>query len=778
MRSVLFLFLVAAMFLAFPSYSTARQDEQETSALSSGSGARSKDAEFVERIRKAAEQGYAFAQFSLGSMYHHGDGVNQDYSKAAEWYRMAAEQGDTGGQINLGMMYLQGTGVIQDSSQAYFWLSLSVGALNGQEREEIERLLKTVSGKMTAEQIADAQRIVKAWKPKVSDQGRPPLFSPAPIAKQASPTSARVQIVKVPPVPIINPVPAKTRIPIVAGAGNPVTWGKWGVALWPTEFKATPGVSLRFHLQNDDGLQYALMAEGFPEDKTYFLWQKTLASGQPTRTPIELSIRKKAAADGFGFVVKRADGGTVLMKPDGFAEGEALQVALISEDKTIVALAKTIPNPIESVRDPYRIWVELATANSSGFIIWGEGFEPNEEMNTTSISEGETVMSKVRANVEGRFMTMIFPAVVGRQSGLASYSVAGKAGEVKVHYRWGQPDGQRITKKDEAGDMPQVDTDFKALFDDANLNFRQRKYEQAIKLYKKANKLKENKSLECLWGLAQSYDGLGAYKNVQKTCEWLIEACGDNPQYRAMAWNLIGNTLSNNAMKNPDKPDMKKLREAEQAYRKVLLASPGLQTAHYNLGVVLIRMDRVSEGIEELRASLSSKGDTQLTEKARKTMEDPRRAIYDFAPDFSMVTSDGEYISSEELRGKVILLDFWGAWCSPCRNAIPDMKRLAKKYSDKEFKLVSIDVNDPEEEWLEFLEENKMEWTQVRDDKSLLQRTFQVSAFPTYILIDHDGIIRTRIMGGGSQNHSRVSDEIRKALKNLEKTAAVSLQQK
>jgi thiol-disulfide isomerase/thioredoxin len=537
-------------------------------------------------------------------------------------------------------------------------------------------------------------------------------------------------------------------------------------------------VSLRFYQRNKDDRQYSLLAENFPEDKTYFLWQKTLAAGQPTRTPLELIIKKGDPTDSYGFVAKRADGGLVFMKPDGFAEGEALQVALMSEDRTIVALAKTIPNPIESVRDPYRIWVELATANSSGFIIWGEGFEPNKEMNTVSISEGETVMSKIRADAEGRFMTMVLPAVVGKQSGSASYSVAGKSGEVKVHYHWGQSGGQRIAQKDEAGETPQPDTDFKALFDDANLNFRQGQYDKAVKLYKKANKLRESESPECLWGLAQSYDKLGAYKNVEKTCERLIEACGDNPQYTAMAWNLIGNTLSNNAMKNPDKPDMKKLREAEHAYREVLLASPGLQTAHYNLGVLLIRMDQVSEGIEELRASMAAKGDAQIAEKARKTIDDPRRAIYDFAPDFSMVTSDGEYITSDELRGKVILLDFWGTWCPPCRNALPDLKRLAKKYSDKEFRLVSIDVNDPEERWMEFLEENKMEWTQVRDDKSSLKRTFQVSAFPTYILIDHDGIIRTRIKGASSQNHSRVSDEIRKALKNLEKTAAVSLQQR
>ena len=325
---------------------------------------------------------------------------------------------------------------------------------------------------------------------------------------------------------------------------------------------------------------------------------------------------------------------------------------------------------------------------------------------------------------------------------------------------------------------PGSESEFDLLFDDASLNFRQGQYEKAIKLYKEANHLKEDKSPECLWGLAQAYDKLGAYKNVQRTCEMLIEACIDDPGYRAMAWNLIGNTLSNNAMKDHDKPDQKKLGEAEHAYREVLLISPESQAAHYNLGVTLIRMNRISQGIEEMQACIRSGGDENLAEKARKTIEDPRRAIYDFVPDFSVVTSDGEYITSDELVGKVILLDFWGSWCGPCRNAVPDLKRLAQKYSGENFILVSIDVNEPEEKWLEFLEENKMNWTQVRDDKSSLQRTFQVSAFPTYILIDHEGIIQKRMLGGGSQTYGQIVDEVKKALKHLENSPAVSLQGK
>ena len=231
--------------------------------------------------------------------------------------------------------------------------------------------------------------------------------------------------------------PTQTPPPAAAKGGFSTNWGKWGFPLFPPEFKATPGLSLFFHQTKKDVFQYGLVAVGLPADKTYRLWQKKLDASQPTRFPPELGI--KIVSDNTGYVISRADGNVFLIATATFLKGEALQIALTSEDKTIVAFAKTIPNPIESIRGPYRTWVELGSAGGDGFIIWGEGFEPNEEIAATSISEGEIRRSKVQADSEGRFMTLMFPAVVGKQSGLATYNVVGKSGEVKVSYQWGPP---------------------------------------------------------------------------------------------------------------------------------------------------------------------------------------------------------------------------------------------------------------------------------------------------------------------------------------------------
>jgi len=310
-----------------------------------------------------------------------------------------------------------------------------------------------------------------------------------------------------------------------------------------------------------------------------------------------------------------------------------------------------------------------------------------------------------------------------------------------------------------------AEEEFDSVFDKASLNYRQGKYEEALKLYKKANDLKDNANPECLWGMAQTFNKLGAHKNTLQTCDRLIQVSGGDIGFLAKAWNLRGNTLSAAATEIPGRLDQTKLREAEAAYREVLKLSSSLNMAHYNLGVALIRLKRINEGLGELRVYVESADEEDVAEKARKIIENPRRAVEDFAPDFSIVTSEGEYQSSDELRGKVLLIDFWGVWCKPCLNAIPYLSQLAKKYSRDAFILISVDVNDEEAKWREFIAQNKMNWTHARDSNSKIQRSFQINAFPTYVLIDHEGIVRYRGKGAGLRTEGEISDAVKRALK-------------
>jgi len=120
--------------------------------------------------RPRATQGIAFAQVNLGFMYYTGQGVPQDYGEAAKWYRLAAEQGNPTAQSNLGSMYYSGQGVPQDYVQAYMWVDLAASRFPPsaiEDRDQAAHNRDIVASKMTPEQLAEAQKLAREWKPKL-----------------------------------------------------------------------------------------------------------------------------------------------------------------------------------------------------------------------------------------------------------------------------------------------------------------------------------------------------------------------------------------------------------------------------------------------------------------------------------------------------------------------------------------------------------------------------------------------------------------------------------
>jgi hypothetical protein len=126
-----------------------------------GQGVPQNYAEAAEWYRKAAEQGYVLAQYNLGLMYAHGQGVPQDYPEATYLFQKSADQGYADAQDNLGTMYANGLGVPKDYVQAYMWFSLAASAGNHKAPSKRE----IAKGFMTADQIAEAQRLAREWKP-------------------------------------------------------------------------------------------------------------------------------------------------------------------------------------------------------------------------------------------------------------------------------------------------------------------------------------------------------------------------------------------------------------------------------------------------------------------------------------------------------------------------------------------------------------------------------------------------------------------------------------
>jgi peroxiredoxin len=298
---------------------------------------------------------------------------------------------------------------------------------------------------------------------------------------------------------------------------------------------------------------------------------------------------------------------------------------------------------------------------------------------------------------------------------------------------------------------------------------RQRKYEDALKAFKRANDLKGKTSPEAYLLMANAYMGLEAFKNVAQSADKVVEFAANDVALQAQAYNLKAIAIQR---QSDGGKDQKKLQEAEAALRLAVTAKEDYAESHYNLGVVLLQQNRDPEGIAELKKYLELAPDQSFSADARKIIDNPRRAREPFAPDFSVTTSEGEYISLEDLKGKVVLLDFWGTWCPPCVASLPALRSLNKKFTKSEkFVLLGISSDGDEDKWSNFIVKEEMVWPQFLDRQRAVHRAFKVNKFPTYILLDHEGVIRFRTSGMSFEREAELSRAIEKQIKILQKAA-------
>lgn len=136
------------------------------------------------------------------------------------------------------------------------------------------------------------------------------------------------------------------------------------------------------------------------------------------------------------------------------------------------------------------------------------------------------------------------------------------------------------------------------------------------------------------------------------------------------------------------------------------------------------------------------------------------------APDFSLNDLDGVEVRLSNLRGKVVLLEFWATWCPPCRESIPAMNELYKKYNDKGLVLLGISVDKGQnivEDIRAFIREYSIQYPIAIDSKNV-NTLYGVYSIPTLILIDREGKIVLKNIGFSPEMEKRLSSEIERLL--------------
>jgi len=129
----------------------------------------------------------------------------------------------------------------------------------------------------------------------------------------------------------------------------------------------------------------------------------------------------------------------------------------------------------------------------------------------------------------------------------------------------------------------------------------------------------------------------------------------------------------------------------------------------------------------------------------RKWYHTPSYGSADKAPNFVGYLPDGDSIQLSDFEGKIVLLDFWGSWCGPCRRDNPNLVELHQKYQEKGFEIVSVGIESRKRSWLAAIQNDNLYWKyHVSDLKQFddhVAELYGVRKIPTTFLINQKGEI-------------------------------------
>jgi thiol-disulfide isomerase/thioredoxin len=280
---------------------------------------------------------------------------------------------------------------------------------------------------------------------------------------------------------------------------------------------------------------------------------------------------------------------------------------------------------------------------------------------------------------------------------------------------------------------------------------KQRNTAAALDDFKKADKQDGGHCVACQNEMIRLGLEIGDFKTADTAAQELISAAKD-PRAVAVAHDQRALVLMREAMaRNKDEI----YAEADKEYKVAFGAYPNFPDAMFGDGLALAHLkqdDAARTQFENFVAKSTAKEDAAQRQRAQRYADRPELARARMAPAFAVTTVDGKRVSLDDLQGKVVLIDFWATWCGPCREALPNIQKIAQKFQGQPLVILSVSLDRDESKWKDFIAKNNMTWLQYRDGgfEGSLAHLFSVNAIPHTFTIDADGVLQDEHIGDAS----------------------------
>lgn len=286
-------------------------------------------------------------------------------------------------------------------------------------------------------------------------------------------------------------------------------------------------------------------------------------------------------------------------------------------------------------------------------------------------------------------------------------------------------------------------------YKDALEYIHRRMTDAALDAFKKADKQDGGHCAACQKKMIKYGIELRDWKTAEAAAEEVV-AQAQGEKNLALAHYQFGVVLIN---EGNDKHKDELFTRAHDEMAKALATVAKFPAALFADGQALahLKQDDAAKARFEEFVKMHSEDDPNR-QRALRYISQPELARARMAPAFAVTTTDGQRISMDDLAGKVVLIDFWATWCGPCREALPHMREIARKFQGQPLVVLSVSLDSDERKWQDFVTKNEMTWPQYRDGgfTGSIAKMFAVEAIPHTFTIDADGVLQDEHIGDAS----------------------------